>query len=135
MSNHHIKAYQDTQRKTSTARENEARVLTEGARKLQACQENWDAEDRQALLDAALRFNQKIWTIFQSELGRPDNPLPKDLRLNLLRLSAFIDKQIFKTMSAPSPEKLTPIININLGIADGLRGKPGPGPESLEEKR
>lgn len=126
MTRRYIKAYEDVQRQTATPRENEARVLTEGARKLKACQENWDAEDRQALLQAALKFNQKIWTIFQTELGKPDNPLPPDLRLNLLKLSVFIDKQIFKTIAAPSPEKLTPIININLSIADGLRGNPGP---------
>ena len=126
MTKRYVKAYEDVQRKTATPRENEARVLTEGARKLKVCQENWDAKDRQALLQAALKFNQKVWTIFQTELGKPDNPLPPDLRLNLLKLSVFIDKQIFKTIAAPSPEKLTPIININLSIADGLRGNPGP---------
>jgi flagellar protein FlaF len=73
-------------------------------------------------LEEALKYNQKIWTLFQAELAKPDNPLPKKLREDLLSLSAFVDKRIFELLSFPTPEKLTAIININLNIAAGLRG-------------
>jgi len=46
------------------------------------------------------------------------------MRLNLLKLGAFVDKQIFNVMAHPSPEKLAPIIDVNLGLAAGLRKKP-----------
>jgi flagellar protein FlaF len=105
-----------------SGREVEAAVLIKAALKLKDCQENWEAEDRSTKLDHALKFNQRIWTIFQAELVRPDNPLPKELRQDILSLSVFIDKRIFETMAYPAPEKLTAIININLNLAAGLNG-------------
>ncbi len=53
-----------------------------------------------------------------------DNPLPKELREDILSLSTFIDKRIIDIMAFPSPEKLTTIININMSLAFGLRGEP-----------
>jgi flagellar protein FlaF len=73
-------------------------------------------------LDEALRYNQQIWSIFQGELLKEDNPLPRQLREDILSLSVFIDKRIFEVMNSPDPEKLTVIVNINLNIAAGLRG-------------
>jgi flagellar protein FlaF len=110
------------QKATLNGRELEAEVLSKAALKLKFCQNNWDAPNRDEILDEALKFNQKIWTLFQSELAKPENPLPKKLRENLLNLSMFIDKKIFEIMSFPSPEKLNAIIDINLNICAGLRG-------------
>jgi len=122
-----LEVYRATDKATMSGREIEASVLTEAALKLKDCQDHWDAEDREAKLHEAFRFNQLIWSIFQGELVRPDHPLPKQLRQDILNLSVFIDRRIFETMSYPSPEKLTAIININLNIAAGLRGSPGEG--------
>ena len=72
------------------------------------------------ILEEALKFNQRIWSIFQSELSHKDNPLPKKLRMDIIRLSAIIDKRIFETMAEPSPEKLSIIIDINNNLAAGL---------------
>ena len=119
-----VEAYQDVEKATISGRETEARVLNKAAQKLKNCQDNWDAADREEKLDEALRFNQRIWSIFQGELSRDENPLPKQLRRDLLRLSAFIDRRIFETMAYPSAEKLTAVININNNIAAGLRGSP-----------
>ncbi|MBM4329739.1 MAG: flagellar biosynthesis regulator FlaF [Deltaproteobacteria bacterium] len=118
-----LQIYKNVSKSTMSGREIEAAVLTKAAFKLKDCQENWNAEDRNTKLDEALKFNQLIWSIFQGELARPDNPLPKTLRQDILSLSAFIDKRIFETMAYPAPEKLTPIININLNLAAGLKGK------------
>ena len=119
-----LEAYKTVDKTTMSGRETEARVLTQAALKLKDCQDNWHAEDRDEKLDEALKYTQRIWSIFQGELAKPDNPLPRNLKINLLRLSSFIDKQIFETMSYPSPEKLTAVININQNIAAGLRGSP-----------
>ena len=119
-----VQAYENVNKTTLPGREIEAAVLTKAARKLKNCQDNWDADDRDEQLAAALKFNQMIWSIFQGELQKDDNPLPKKLRVDLLRLIAFIDKRIFETMASPSPEKLTTVININNNIAAGLRGSP-----------
>ena len=107
-----------------SGRETEARVLSQAALKLKDCQDNWDDEDRSVKLDEALKYNQRIWSILQGELAKEDNPLPRQLKQDLLRLSAFIDRRIFETMAYPSPEKLTVVININQNIAAGLRGSP-----------
>ena len=117
-----LEAYQSIDRSTMSGRETEARVLSEAAVKLKRCQINWEAEDRDAILDEALRYNQRIWSIFQSELAREDNPLPVQVKQDLLRLGAFIDRRIFETMAFPDPEKLTAVININQNISAGLRG-------------
>ena len=119
-----LEAYQSIDRATMSDRETEARVLTQAAMKLKTCQDNWDSDDRQASLDEALKYNQRVWSIFQGELAKADNPLPKQLKHDLLSLGVFIDRRIFETMAYPAPEKLTAIININQNIAAGLRGSP-----------
>ena len=119
-----LEAYQTVDRTTMSGRETEARVLAQAALKLKDCQDNWDDEDRNAKLDEALKYNQRIWSVFQGELARQDNPLPRQLKQDLLRLGAFIDRRIFETMAFPAPEKLTAVININQNISVGLRGSP-----------
>ena len=116
-----LEAYRTVQKTTMSGREIEASVLISAAMKLKQIQDNWTMKDRNKRLDEALKYNQLIWTIFQSELAKPDNPLPQKIREDILSLSAFIDKRTFNVMSYPSPDKLTVLININLNIAAGLR--------------
>lgn len=117
-----VKTYQTVHKETMSGRETEARVLTQAALKLIDCQKNWNAPDRNARLDEALRYNQRLWSIFQVELAKADNPLPANIKTNILLLSRFIDRRIFETMAFPSPEKLDIIIKINKNLAAGLRG-------------
>jgi flagellar protein FlaF len=116
-----ISAYENVSKMTMPGREIEAAVLTKAARKLKDCQENWNTGGWEVKLEGALKFNQRIWSIFQGELVRDDNPMPKNLRLDILRLSYFIDRRILETMAYPSPEKLNIIISINNNLAAGLR--------------
>jgi flagellar protein FlaF len=111
---------------TGSDREIEAAVLTKAAIKLKECQKNWDAADREARLEEALKFNQKVWSIFQSELTNVNHPMPVELRRGILRLGGFIDRRIFETMANPSPEKLDMVIKINCNLAAGLRGSTSP---------
>lgn len=127
MYNQALNAYKQVDKSTISGRETEARVLTEAALKLKKCQESWGSPDLEIKLDQALRYNQKIWSLFQGELEREDNPLPGKLKIDILRLAAFIDKRIFEVMAFPAPEKLNIIININQNLAAGLRGNPGSG--------
>ena len=108
-----------------SGREVEAAVLTKAACKLRECQQNWDKDNREQKLNEALKYNQLIWSIFQGELQKEDNPLGRELRANLLRLSAFVDRQIFEAMGDPAPQKLDMVIEINTNIAAGLRERPG----------
>lgn len=119
--NQQLKAYSNTQKQTMSGRDIEAEVLSQAALKLKICQQNWNNADRDEKLDEALKYNQLVWSVFQSELAKKDNPLPVKLRADILSLSAFIDKRILEVMAYPSPEKLNVIININNNIASGLR--------------
>jgi flagellar protein FlaF len=60
-----LKAYESVNKSTMGGRDIEAAVLTKAALKLKECQSNWDAADRFSKLDSALKFNQRVWTIFQ----------------------------------------------------------------------
>ena len=117
-------AYKSTDQATMSGREIEATVLSKAALKLKECQNNWDADNRDQKLDDALKFNQRIWSILQAELAKEDNPLPMQLKRDLISLSVFIDRRILETLAYPSPEKLSIIIDINNNIAAGLRGSP-----------
>ncbi len=124
MSAKQIEAYKATQQMAMSGREIEAAALTRAATLLSDCQQKWDAPDRDEALEEALRINQTIWSLFQAELVKEDNPLPKELRQDILSLSVFIDQRIFDIMAYPTPEKLTAIINLNMNLAAGLRGEP-----------
>lgn len=123
MSENPINAYQDIERETLSGRELEASVLTKAATRLQAVQVQWDSAGRDELLEEVLRYNQRIWTILQVEVSDSGNPLPKEIKENLLSLSLFVDKRTFEIMAYPSADKLDVLININLNIAAGLRGQ------------
>ncbi len=122
-----LKAYDTINKATMGGRDVEAEVLTKAALKLKACQDNWADSGQAAGLEAVLKYNQRVWTILQAELEKPENPLPKALRLDLLHLSAFIDKRTLETLAYPAPEKLSILININQNIAAGLRTRPNSG--------
>ncbi|MCE1227580.1 MAG: flagellar biosynthesis regulator FlaF [Geobacteraceae bacterium] len=112
------------QKEALNGRELEASVLTRAGLMLKQVQENWLAPDRDERLLEAIKFNQKVWSFFQAELSDPDNPLPKNLRQDILNLSLFVDKRLFEVMANPDNEKLNIVIDINFNIAAGLRMKP-----------
>lgn len=118
-----LDAYQAVEVNTLSGRDLEGRALRNAALRLAAVQQNWNSAEHVALLDDALRHNQRLWTLFQSELLSGDNPLPVDVRRNLLSLAAYVDKRTFEVMSFPSPEKLDILIRINRNIASGLQGE------------
>jgi len=119
-----IEVYRTAQKETASGREIEALALTNAALKLRKCQVYWDTEDKDGKRSSALKFNQRMWTVLQGELAKEDNPLPAQLKRDLLTLSLFIDKRTFEVMAFPSPEKLDMLIRINLNLAAGLRGNP-----------
>ena len=113
-------AYETVTRGSAQGRQLEAEALFKAARLLDACRMHWAAADRRERLAEALRFNQRLWTLFQTDLARPGHALPADMRVNLLRISAFMDRRTFEIMANPAPEKLQALIDINRNIALGL---------------
>jgi flagellar protein FlaF len=125
MYQNHVNAYTSVQKESLSGRELEASVLSRAGLMLKSVKENWGAPDRDHKLLEAVKFNQKVWSFFQAELSDPENPLPKNLREDILNLSIFIDKRLFEVLAYPNPEKLAIIIDIDFNIAAGLRTAPG----------
>jgi flagellar protein FlaF len=120
-----LEAYGEVEKSTLSGRELEALVLSKAANILKSVQNRWNEPERNQQLDDALRYNQKLWSLFQSDLASADNPLPVEVRQNLLNLSIFIDKRTFHIIMErdPDPSKLDILISINRNIAAGLRGE------------
>jgi flagellar protein FlaF len=116
-----LDAYRDVEKATLSQRDMEATVLTKAAMQLKALQDDWDGENRESRLEDALNYNQRVWSFFQAELTMADNPLPDEIKRNILALSFFVDRRTFDTLAYPAPEKLSILVNINLNVAAGLR--------------
>jgi len=123
MSRNPFDVYTSVHKEGMSQRDLEASILTRAGLMLKNCQDNWQSPDRNQKLEEAVRFNQKVWSFFQSELSMPDNPLPKNIREDILNLSLFLDKRLFEVLAYPDSDKLTIAININLNLAAGLMKK------------
>lgn len=126
MPHNSVNAYTNMQKENLSGRELEASVLSRAGLMLKSVKDNWGAPDREQKLLEAIKFNQKVWSFFQAELSDPENPLPKNLREDILNLSIFIDKRLFEVMAFPDPEKLGIVIDIDFNIAAGLRTNSAP---------
>lgn len=113
-------AYQTHQKNVETVREAEARALLNCANRLEVARAK-DCSKHE--FGAAIRLNQKLWTVFQVSLCEPDNKLPRDLKILLLNLSRYVDKVSFRAISEGNPDLLRSLININRTIATGLAKK------------
>jgi flagellar protein FlaF len=113
--------YGSSQKLGAAARQTEARALMETARALANAQDNID--DIPAYR-AALRLNWRLWTIFQSDVSGAENPLPIDIKQNILNLSVFVDKHTVEALAHPESQKLKALIDINRNIAGGLMTSP-----------
>ena len=113
-------AYEQAGKATESARELESAALFKAARMLEACRQGWDASDRAERLRTALLYNQRLWTFFQSELANPEHGLAVEIRVNLLRISTFVDRRTFELMAHPDPSGLQSLIEINRHVASGL---------------
>ncbi len=121
-SNVQVGAYAQIQKKSGGSRNTEARALSEAARRLSEAQQGLP-EDQQSYQDA-LRLNWRLWTIIQADVSSPENPLPPDLKSNIISLSIFVDRHTLSALAEPEANKLNVLININRNIAAGLMQMP-----------
>jgi flagellar protein FlaF len=122
MQHNALRAYQTVENATLSPRDLEASVLTRSAARLQSVITNWDTtQNRREVLGDALTYNQRLWTIFQAELLESDNPMPDEIKQNLLALSVFVDKRTFEILMSQDPQKINILIEINRNIAAGLQ--------------
>ncbi len=125
MSAKQIEAYKTAQKTVMSGREIEASALTKAAMMLKEMPEQLGCAGSRRGTHTRHSSSTRCFGVYSRlNLMEKDNPLPKELREDILSLSAFIDKRIIDIMAFPSPEKLTAIININMSLAVGLRGEP-----------
>jgi len=68
--------------------------------------------------ERALKYNQLLWSIIQTDVAEKDNALPEVLNANLMSLSISVDKQTSKSLTDPNEELYDSLINLN--ISEGL---------------
>ena len=116
-----LKAYENAQKTAIQTKELERLAIARTTHKLTSARDNFThgKENYDKYADA-LTFNQKLWTLIQSNIA--DNPASgtASLRESLLNLSLFIDKQTVTALRNPDPNNLTPLIEINKSISGGL---------------
>jgi len=79
-----------------------------------------DAATKNKLLDAAVHYNLRIWSIFQGDWERPECSIEQPLRTDLLRLSLYVHKNSMEVLAYGDPEKIRTLTNINECLAEGL---------------
>lgn len=120
-----IKSYERTPDGGQPA-QTEAWALLESAKRMAAAIVSGDPSEKETKekMKTALRLNWRLWTIFQAELLDEKCQVPEEIRINMLTLCQFVDKQTVKILINPSPEIMVPLIDINRNIAAGLMHLP-----------
>ncbi len=78
------------------------------------------AKGDQAAVAAALDHNLELWTTISAVVSADDNPLPQEIKDNLIKLSKYVADTTFKNGSDATEGVLDSLININLQISQGL---------------
>ncbi len=104
-------------------------ALLEAAKRMAGAIVSGDPSEKQTKenMKHALRLNWRLWTIFQAELLDETCTVPDEIRINMLTLCQFVDKQTVKILVNPTPEIMVPLIDINRNIAAGLMNLPEKG--------
>jgi flagellar biosynthesis activator protein FlaF len=114
-------AYAKIAQATGSPRELEAQLLMRAAAKLQAIKDASSRQDGEVV--SAIRYNRRLWLVFASSIGKPENPLPSEIKRNVANLANFIINHSMKieSDSSDAQDRVGVLININREIAAGLR--------------
>jgi flagellar protein FlaF len=116
--------YAKNAQQTGNPRELEAQLLMRAAAKLQAVNDGSLVKSEEVV--SAIRYNRRLWTVFGGSIGRPENPLPVEVKQNLANLANFIVKHSMTLETSTdntSAGRVGVLININREIAAGLRAQ------------
>lgn len=124
-----LDAYKQNRKASLSGRDIEVAVLEKSAMNFRMLVKNWsEGQSFNQKLDEAVKFNQRIWDIFQSDWKSSECGLPREVRQNLLSLSVFVRKASLDLVAYPTPKKVETLLNINENIASGLsEGRKGGG--------
>lgn len=116
-----LEAYKQNRKASLSGRDVEVAVLEKAAMNFRLLVKTWNEGQRfTQKLDEAVKFNQRVWDIFQSDWRSEGCQLPVEVRQNLLSLSVFVRKASLDLVAYPTPQKVKVLIDINENIATGL---------------
>ncbi len=96
--------------------EDDAYSLTEAAVAMSRALEEGD----QAGLADALDGNLQLWVAIRTLVSQGDNPLPKEVKDNLIQLSHYTAQKTFEMRDAFDADTVESLISTNLHISEGL---------------
>ena len=102
-----------------TVVEEDALALTQAALEISRAYETKD--DKR--LAAALDRNLKLWVGIRTLVSSAENPLPMQIKDNLIRLSSFVAQKIFEMQNGANRNTIEALTNTNLQISEGLLDK------------
>ncbi len=117
-----MNAYAKTARTGISQRQLEGQLLLKAANRLKAVQDNWETD--RSDLDEAIIYNRKLWTVLVTSATEEDNPLDRELKVNIANIAIFIFNRSLDIITDTRPEQLDALININRTIAQGLMTEP-----------
>lgn len=116
-----LDAYKQNRQASLSGRDVEVAVLEKAAMNFRKLVKDWDeGQTFNRELDDAVKFNQRVWDIFQSDWKSEQCQLPTEVRQNLLSLSVFVRKASLDLIADPTTKKVEVLIQINENIATGL---------------
>lgn len=108
-----------TPAKHLTVFEEDALALTQAALEISRAYESKD----ERRLAAALDRNLKLWVGIRTLVSSPENPLPMQIKDNLIRLSSFVAQKTFEMQNGANAKTIESLANTNLQISEGLLDK------------
>jgi len=114
-------AYGSVAKKIANPRELEAQLLLKAASQLQAVRDSWDGNAQ--VLNDALMYNRKLWSVLLTSVTDSTNPLPADIRQNVANLGLFVMNHTLTVSAEAKPQRLNSLITINRELAAGLMAR------------
>ncbi len=112
--------YSKIQKDTLSGRDLEARVLSKASSQLKQLLSIPAGSEFNRTADVAVRFNLRVWDVFQADWESPECSLSPNTRSDLLRLSIYVHKTSLDVLAYGAPEKIKSLININDCLVTGL---------------
>lgn len=115
-----LDAYQKASTSTETTRQTEYRLFSLVTRSLLEAKESGVKD---AAFFKALDWNRRMWSTLASDCGVEGNQLPPETRAGIISLSIWVSK--YSSQVARTDEDITPLVDINRTIMEGLAMIPG----------
>ena len=113
-----LAAYQRTAQYTETPRNIEARLLGDVCRELTTLSQPGAEKNR---LREALDWNRRVWNTLTLDCANPENPLPAQVRANVVSLGLWVSRYTEEAMW--NDADIAPLIDINQAMIKGLMGR------------